>query len=187
MYKYVGDFHKAYPNVEVHIVSKPTSDLIQMLKNHEIDLLVRKFTDDNTTFPKFSVKMFYKVTNCFVGNKEYKFLADKKNVSLEELSKYPLLLPNKDSYERTYLENDFKKKNLELKPLMDFTSHTPILKFVKEGFGLGHTIKEMIEEELKKKILFQIPVKELTFTNNIGMLYDENYLTFAANKFLVLL
>ena len=45
----------------------------------------------------------------------------------------------------------------------------------------------MIQEELKNKILFEIPVKEISFTDNVGVIYDENYLTFAANKFLEML
>ena len=45
----------------------------------------------------------------------------------------------------------------------------------------------MIEEELKNKVLFEIPVKDLSFTDNVGMLYDENYLTFAAKRFLEML
>jgi len=184
IYKYVEEFHKVYPKIEIHVVSKPSSDLFEMLNNHDVDLVAKKFTNDEKASSKFSVKMFEKVTNCFVGNKKFKFLADKKSVSLEELSKHPLLLPNKDSYERKYLENDFKKKDLELKPLMDFTSHSPIIKFVKEGVGIGHAIKEMIEPELKNGELFQIPVEDVTFTNKIGMIYDENYLTFAASKFL---
>ncbi|MCL2860575.1 MAG: LysR family transcriptional regulator [Oscillospiraceae bacterium] len=184
IYKYVASFHKTYPNVEIHVVSKPSNDLFKMLRNHDLDLVAKKFTSEDSTDPQFSVKMFSEINNCFIGNKDYKFLAEKKQVSLEELNQYPLLLPNKDSYERRYLEEDFRKKNLELKPLMDFTSHGPIIKFVKEGFGIGHAIKEQVEEDLKAGILFQIPVEGVTFTDNIGMIYDEKYLTFAADKFI---
>lgn len=187
VYKYLVTFHKSYPKIEVHVVSKPENDLLEMLKKHEVDLVVRKFTDSNTTFPKFSLKMFDKVTNCFIGNKDYKFLSEEESVSLEELSQYPILVPNPNSYERIWLDNDFKKKNLELKPLMDFTSHVPIIKLVKEGLGIGHTIKEMVESELKDGTLFEIPVEGVTFINDVGMIYDKNYLTFAANKFLEIL
>ena len=45
----------------------------------------------------------------------------------------------------------------------------------------------MIEKDLKNKILFEIPVKDLSFTDNVGMIYDENYLTFAAGRFLEML
>jgi len=45
----------------------------------------------------------------------------------------------------------------------------------------------MIADELKNKVLFEIPVKGLSFTDNVGMIYDENYLTFAAGRFLEML
>lgn len=190
IHKYVVAFHKIYPKVELHIISKPSSDLLQMLKHHQLDLMVRKFSEKDipvNDLSKFSIKIFDNITNCFIGNKDFKFLADKKSVSLKELNKYPLLVGNKGSYERAYLENDFKKQNLELKPLMDFTTHSTLVNFVKDGFGIGQAIKEMVNKELKNKELFQIPVKDLTFTNNVGMIYDEHYLTFAASKFLSIL
>ena len=137
VYKYVVNFHKAYPNIKIHTIVKPTQDLFKLLKEHDIDLMVRKFTDDGAS-SEFAFKMFDNITNCLVGNKKFKFLADKKSVTLEELSHYPLLMPGKSSYERTYLENDFKKHGLNLDPLMDFSgSNIPIISLVKEGIGIG--------------------------------------------------
>ena len=169
VYKYVANFHKAYPNVKIHIINKPTQDLFKLLKNHDIDLMVRKFINDDDS-SKFAFKIFDKITNCMVGNKEYKFLADKKEISLKELNKYPLLVTHQGSYERIHLEDDFKKQGLELQPLMDFSSHLPIISLVKEGIGIGHGIKEMIEEDLKNEVLFEIPVKGLSFTDTIAMI-----------------
>ena len=45
----------------------------------------------------------------------------------------------------------------------------------------------MMEKELENGELFEIPVKGLSFTNNIGMIYNENYLTCAASRFLDIL
>ena len=45
----------------------------------------------------------------------------------------------------------------------------------------------MIEEELKNGELFEISVDGLSFTDNVGMIYDENYLTFAAARFVEML
>ena len=187
VYKYVAKFHKDYPNVKIHIINKPTHDLFNLLKNHDIDLMVRKFTEDDEETSKYAFKIFDNITNCMFGNKDYKFLADKKEVLLKELNEYPLLVPNQGSYERMHLEEDFKKKGLELKPLIDFSSHMPIISLAKEGVGIGTGPKEMIERELNDKVLFEINVKGLSFTDDVGMIYDKNYLTFAANKFLEIL
>ena len=45
----------------------------------------------------------------------------------------------------------------------------------------------MIEEELDNKELFEIPVEGLSFANDIGIIYDKNYLTSAANRFIEML
>jgi len=136
VYKYVAHFHKAYPNIKIHIITKPTQDLFKLLREHDIDLMARKFVGEEDD-SKFAYKIFDNITNCMFGNEKYKFLADKKQVSLQELNEYPLLVPHKGSYERTHLEEDFRNKGLELNPLMDFSSHMPIVSLAKEGIGIG--------------------------------------------------
>lgn len=149
VYKYVANFHRIYPNIEIHIISKPTHDLFKLLRNHDIDLMARKFVDDGSS-SEFAFKIFDKITNCMVGNKEYKFLADKKSVSLKELNQYPLLVIQKGSYERTHLEEDFKKNGLELKPLMDFSNHAPIMSLAREGIGIGARSKRNDKRRFEK-------------------------------------
>jgi len=84
VYKYVAHFHRAFPNIEINIITKPTQDLFKLLKSHDIDLMARKFADfiNDDVSSKFGSKVFDSVTNCIFGNEKYKFLADKKQVSL---------------------------------------------------------------------------------------------------------
>lgn len=154
-----------------------------MLENHELDMVIRKFGID-TTFHNFSVKIVSEITHCFFCNKNFKDLSLKNNVSLEELSKYPLLVLNQSSYERRSLDKDFKKKHLQLDPIMDFTYHAPIVYLVKLGYGIGYTLKESIQNELDNGELFQIHVDELSSMHNLGIIYDSKYLSIVANKFI---
>ena len=181
LYPYIATYHKQYPGIKIHIVSKPATDLIKMLENHELDMVIRKFGME-TTFRNFSVKIASQITHCFFCNKNYKQLASKKDVSLEELSQYPLLVLNQTSYERRALDQDFKKQNVKLEPIMDFTYHAPIVYLVKLGYGIGYTLKEAIQEELNAKELYQIKVSQISSMHNLGIVYHEKYLSSAANK-----
>ncbi len=181
LYPYISTYHKQYPGIKIHIISKPASDLIKMLEKHELDMVIRKFGME-TTYRNFSVKIATQITHCFFCNNDFKHLASKDDVSLEELSKYPLLLLNQTSYERKALDNDFKKHGIKLEPIMDFTYHAPILHLVKHGYGIGYTLKESIQSELDSGELYRIPVSEVSSLHNLGIVYNEKYLSSAANK-----
>lgn len=181
LYPYIATYHKQYPGIKIHIISKPASDLIKMLENHELDMVIRKFGME-TSFRNFSVKIASQITHCFFCNKDYKHLSQKKEVTLEELSTYPLLVLNQSSYERRALDNDFKKQNVKLEPIMDFTYHAPIVYLVKLGYGIGYTLKESIQHELDTKELYQLHISQISSMHNLGIVYNSKYLSSAANK-----
>lgn len=181
LYTYIEKFHEQYPGIKIHIISKPSNDLIKMLENHQIDMVIRKFGKD-TKLKNFSVRVLKEITHCFFCNEKYKELALKENVSLKELSNYPLLVLNQNSYERIALDNDFKKSNVKLEPVIDFTYHSPIVYLVKIGYGIGYTVKESIKKELENKEFYIINTNEISSMRNLGIVYDQKYISSAANK-----
>ena len=183
LYPYINIFHEKYPNIKIHIISKPAVDLVKMLENHEIDMVIRKFGKE-ITFHNFSVKIVSRIKHCFFCGEKYKHLANKKNITLEELAQYPILVLSKTSYERRMLDADFKKKKIKLEPIMDFTYHAPIVYLAKQGYGIGYTLKGSIENELKTKELFELRVNEISLLHNLGIIYNEKYLSIGAKKLL---
>lgn len=184
VYHHIEKFYKLYPNIKINIISKPISDMLKMFKEHKLDVIIRKKFTDTVTFPNLSIKMFGAVHNCFFCNEKFKYLAEKGDVSLEELSNLPLLLLNKESNEREFIDEHFKNKNIELKTIMEFTYHDPLILLVKLGYGIGYTLRETITEELKNQELFLISVKEIPDFLEIGALYDKNYLSCVTKKFI---
>ena len=85
------------------------------------------------------------------------------------------------------MDEYFKKKKIELKTIMEFTYHDPLILLVKLGYGVGYTLKETIKKELQVGELFLIPVKEIPEILEIGVLYDENYVSCVTKKFIELL
>lgn len=187
VYHHVEKFYKMYPNIKINIISKPISDLLKMFKEHKLDIIIRKKFTETVTCPNLSIKMFDSVHNCFFCNKKYQYLAEKKDVTLEELSKLPLLLLNKESNEREFIDEHFKNRGIELKTIMEFTYHDPLILLVKLGYGIGYTLTETIMDELKNQELFLIPVKEIPDSLEIGALYDKSYLSCVASKFIEML
>lgn len=187
VYHHIEKFYKMYPNIKINIISKPISDLLKMFKEHKLDIIIRKKFTDTVTYPNLSIKMFDAVHNCFFCNEKFKYLAEKKDVSLEELSNLPLLLLNKESNEREFIDEHFKSRGIELKTIMEFTYHDPLILLVKLGYGIGYTLRETITDEIKNQELFIISVKEIPDFLEIGALYDKNYLSCVASKFIEML
>ena len=68
--------------------------------------------------------------------------------------------------------------------IMDFTHYEPLVKLVKKEIGIGYTIKDSVEEDLKTGTLFELPVDGINYTTNVGLIYDDNYLSLASRKFI---
>jgi len=185
--KHVDSFLKLYPNIQINIISKPISDMLKMFKEHELDIIIRKRFTETVTYSNISIKIFDVVHNCFFCNEKFRYLADKRVVFLEELSKFPLLLLNKDSNEREFINEHFKSRNIEIQASMEFTYHSPLIRMVKLGYGIGYTLRETIKKDIKNGELFMVPVKGIPSVLEIGALYDKNYLSCVANKFIEML
>ena len=78
-----------YPNIIVDIHTDPTKELINKLKNGQIDLIISKFPQ-NIDYDLEYIKLG-KTKYIFVANKKYYDLTNKK-INVEELKNYPIIL-----------------------------------------------------------------------------------------------
>ena len=65
----LDEFHKKYPNIEITIISKSTSSLLDLLRSHEIDFMIDsepvKSTDSNIT-----IKHIKNLHNTFIASSD---------------------------------------------------------------------------------------------------------------------
>ncbi len=151
---YLEIFHERYPKIEIKIINTLTENLVQELRNGNLDMLILNLPMEETKGLKI-----YKVTDVhdiFVGNKKYLQLTN-GHVSLEELNNYPLLFQKKPSNTRAYLDQFLKNNQVDLKPTTEIVSYNLIMDFIKSGFGIGYATKEFIKDDLNKT-LFEIKV-----------------------------
>lgn len=86
-------FHERYLNVKVKILEGNTEDMLQMLDHGDVDLI---FVVDRHIYNKdYTVISKKRVDTRFVAGKNFE-LADRKNISIEELVQYPFVLTEKD-------------------------------------------------------------------------------------------
>lgn len=148
--------HKKYPNIKAEIAIGPTCDLIKQLKEGKLDLLFTKFSN------KKEVGLLYdkigELHDTFICNSDYKELLGRE-VSLNEILKYPIILPTESSVTRMRLNNYFNDQFMKMDYKMEVASLSLVANFTKIGYGIGIATREFVKEELKKKEVFEINIK----------------------------
>ena len=169
--KHIESFHKKYPNVVFDIYTDPSKELVKKLKSGMIDIIVGKIPDNKDL--ELDYINLGKTEYIFVGNETYRELS-LKELSLEEISKYPLLFQKEPSNSRRNVDNLFENNNIHIEPKMNIASSSLLVDFVLIGYGIGYVTKLYIEGELKNKKLFEIKVKENNSKIGYGVIKLKN-------------
>ncbi len=180
---FISDFRKLYPGIKFEIICKSTSDMVEMLETRKLDLIV-------DTLPINSKKNVTKVTlsklyNCFAYNKNIFKDVDIKNV--EDLSKYPLILPSATSSIRLKLDEYMESKNTKLNPVIESWTTEIMLEMVRQGVGIGYFIKNVIDTQDDKENFEVISFQNQLPAVDVCCVYIDDFLTMATRKFIELL
>ena len=176
---FLEKFHDLHPKINIQIDTNITKVLFDKLKNGLLDLVIL-----NLPYKKENDIKIIKCKNiqdAFYANKNYENLKNKE-LSLNELNNYPLVLQAKSSNTRTFLDDFTKENNVTLNPNMELASYSLVTEFTKIGFGIGYLTKEYIQDELKNKELFEIKLKEKIPRRSIGIAYSNKNLPSFATK-----
>ena len=180
---FISDFRKIYPGIKFEIICKSTSDMIEMLETRKLDLIV-------DTLPINSKKNVTKLTlaklhNCFAYNKNIMKDVDVK--SIEDLKKYPLILPSATSSIRLKLDEYLESKNTKLNPVIESWTTEIMLEMVRKGVGIGYFVRNVIDSQEDKEN-FEILIFDDEFPAvDVCCVYIDDFLTMAARKFVELL
>ena len=165
---YLETFHKLYPNINIEIRTNLTSELKSMLKDGLIDMHILNLTNEETK-NDFNIIKCKTITDCFVSNKPIK-----EKISIKELNNYPLILQDKNSSTRKFLDDFANKYEITLKPKIEIGSYYLVSEFSRIGLGIGYVTKNYIKNNLDNKELFIVPIKEKIPSREIGILLNKN-------------
>ena len=165
---YLETFHKLYPNINIEIRTNLTSELKSMLKDGLIDMHILNLTNEETK-NNFNIIKCKTITDCFVSNKPIK-----EKISIKELNNYPLILQDKNSNTRKFLDDFANKYEITLKPKIEIGSYYLVSEFSRIGLGIGYVTKNYIKNNLDNKELFIVPIKEKIPSREIGILLNKN-------------
>lgn len=180
---YLEEFHKLYPKIDIQIDTSITPELLHKLRNGLIDIVMlnlkgKSYGDD------LEIIKCRKITDCFAVNKNYKDLINKE-LSLKDLTKYPLILQPKGSNTREFLDTFTREYGVTLNSNIELAGYSLVVEFTKIGFGIGYINKDYSKELLKNKELYELNIKEKIPSRYIGIVLSKNHIPNFSTKKLI--
>lgn len=176
----IKKFTEKYPKASFTVHASSTDELKEKLKNKELDFVILQYPVfiEETNYIE---EIFCEMENCFFSGKKYYDLYMKNNKTLVE---YPFILPMRGYDDINALEETLKRKNM----FLSYNSRIYTIELRKvlaeQDVGIGWGLKKFIEDELKSKKLYEIPVDFPIPKTKFSISYDKKYLNNTALEFL---
>jgi len=133
-------FSKQYPNIKLVVISRPVNELLDLLKERKLDLILSYRPDDDDSqiefFPLFDSNL------SVIVNYNHPLIAQRE-VSLEMLKQYPLVLPSVGSQARAMIDRLLNSRHVNLAPQIEISSMTIMMNLVETGHWIA-VMSEML-------------------------------------------
>lgn len=176
---YLEIFHASYPGIRIEMANSYSYQMIQLVKEGKADLaFVNLPVEDN----ELSIEPCLEIHDIFVCSADYN---TKKSYSWNEMSSEPLILLEKNSNSRRFLDNEFENKHISLKPQIEIAAHDLLIQFASINLGVSCVIEEFSKESLEKGLIKPMLLNPPLPPRHIGCAYMKNNpLSLAASAFL---
>lgn len=162
---YLDRFHQQHPGIRLRIFNPTSGDTVEMLKAGRIDLafINLPFLDD-----ALDVRQYFTVHDIFVAGS--KFLAIQgRRLLPQEVGQLPLILLERDSNSRRYIDDWFLSHGVQLRPEIELGSHDLLLEFAKINLGVSCVTREFAQKELESGELFELNLLQPIPVRSVGI------------------
>lgn len=174
-------FHKLYPNIRIQVINRVTTETISLLKDGKIDIGFGNLPiyDDNIEIEKCMT-----VHDTFVAGNDFIEYKDKV-FSRAEIAKLPLILLEKKSVSRKYVDKAFLESGLVITPSIELGAHELMLQLSKINLGISCVTREFSQNYIENGDVFELKQEEPIPERAIGFFYSKNLvLTPAMREFM---
>ncbi len=129
----VKAFALSHPHIHLHIRSETRREVLQMLRDGEVDLGVVPGTETGADIEFEGLFAYERVLITPLGHP----LAKEPLTSLAQIARWPLILMRQGSYTRTILEEEFQRRGLSYEIVVELDSMDMIKRYVALGMGIS--------------------------------------------------
>lgn len=169
--KEFGKLKEKYPLVSMRITPAGTDDLCRMLDHNEVDLACTM--DEPIYNAAYVVAHEEKVPVHFVCGSG-SLLAEKEEVTLEELMQEAFLVTEKGMSYRRLLDEYLAKRELEIKPVVEMSNADLLCELVGRNMGVSFLPDYVTEKSVKKGKVKRLNVLGIDVQVSMQILYHRN-------------
>jgi LysR family cyn operon transcriptional activator len=163
-------FHRLYPGIKLQITNRTTTETIQLLKAGKIDFgIVNLPINDEQLIIRDSIE----IQDCFIAGAPYKHLAASK-ITLQQLSEHPILLLEKGSNTRSFIDQYAKQQDVVIQPDIELGSIDLLVEFARTGLGVACVIRNFVMSELEQSALYEIQLEPPIPPRRVGIVTLKN-------------
>ena len=175
----IKKFIKIYPNIKIEVICKSTKELFKLLSLNKLDILIDCSPLEEDT-RNYIVKKIAREKCAFACNLKYEELL-KKNIDLNEIIKYPIIVPLKTSSSTKSLKSVFDSNNVIFDPSFEIATSDMIAEMIEQGIGIGFLFEKTIEKYPNiKKIDINCVFPEF----DVFLLHRQNLLSTTTQEFI---
>lgn len=175
------DYKEMYPMVNIEIVSKSKSEMLEMLSLNELDIVL-DFLPFKTLnkYRTLKIERLKSMDNCFIASME---LLDKyKVIKKNDLNSYPFIFQGTKEYPTFELLKNYKINTDNVK-IKTWTSEV-MIKCVEKNLGIGYCVKDIVKEYLQED---KIKIIESDFSLpqiDLAIVFNKNHINQEKNIFI---
>lgn len=144
---YLSTFVSKYPNIQILMERGTRENLIEKLKNNELDVI---FVDKNDKLRDFLQIKQFDVTYQLIGNSAFKKKYPSNNIKLKDFPIEDLMLPSVNNNSRITIDAFFSSEGITMRPKYELDNYILLYEFVKKGFGMAFVNIEYYKEDVAR-------------------------------------
>ena len=171
----IKNFSKKHTDIKINLIYKNSTDLYQMLKRDELDILVCRYPLYYKFEKYIQIEKINDIENVFACSKDY-YNKEQKKMKNENY-RYNIILPNNSEKRRT-IEQYLIDNNINYNINVEIPNSVLLKNLILNGTAIGYINKKYIEKELNDGTLIcltnfkNIPLDNLTIIYNTHITND---------------
>lgn len=168
---FLEEFHRLYPKVKIKVTNGPTPETLDSLKKGLIDFGVISLP--STADEHVCISESMEIQDCFVASTKFSQLSSSM-ISLDKLSTYPIILLEKGTSTRRYIDNFTTQHGVILNPEIELATSDLIVQFAIRGLGIACVVRNFADNAIMDGSLFEINMQEKIPPRKIGIATLKN-------------
>lgn len=178
-------FHGLYPSIKLQITNRTTSETIHLLKAGKIDFGIVNLpvvVDEHLT-----IRDSIEIQDCFIAGAPYKHLTAAP-ITLEQLTEYPILLLEKGSNTRSFIDQYARQHHVVIQPDIELGSIDLLVEFARTGLGIACVIRNFVHTELEQSSIYEVQLNPPIPSRRVGIVTLKNVpISVATRRFIEML